>query len=218
VELPAGGTPSTSRTTFTRELGHRCRGARVDGAMVPLNTHCYRADRRDRVGEERRPEPRLAEVAELGYLQSARSRAKVRQWFNALEFEQSVAAGREIVEKELQALGKTATKAGRPCPRLGFNKVDELCAAATKEEFSIRSIEQALAPVGQAEELRRTSSPVNRVRPRRAAARCWCVGVDSLLTQLAPAAGRRLPTRSRLCDARGEESRSIVPTARTCRR
>jgi GTP pyrophosphokinase len=185
VELPAGGTPIDFAYHIHSELGHRCRGARVDGAMVPLNTALATGQTVEIVSAKSGGPSRDWLNPELGYLQSARSRAKVRQWFNALEFEQSVAAGREIVEKELQRLGKTATKLEDLAHRLGFNKVDELCAAATKEEFSIRSIEQALAPVGQAEEL-----PPHLLtgKPREAPAgrgKVLVVGVDSLLTQLA---------------------------------
>jgi GTP pyrophosphokinase len=107
----------------------------------------------------------------------------VRQWFNALEFEQSVAAGREIVEKELQRLGKTALKLDDLARRLGFDKADELCAAATKEEFSLRSIEQAIAPAPEAAE-----APIvvpSKAREAVGRGSVLVVGVDSLMTQLA---------------------------------
>jgi GTP pyrophosphokinase len=125
---------------------------------------------------------------DLGYLKSARSRAKVRQWFNALELEQSIAAGRELIEKELQRLGKTAVKLDDLSKRLGFGSVDQLAAAATKDEFSLRSIEHALTPVTVQSEP--TPAPLIGRPPAIPAApagkgQVLVVGVDSLLTQLA---------------------------------
>ncbi|HTN48754.1 MAG TPA: bifunctional (p)ppGpp synthetase/guanosine-3',5'-bis(diphosphate) 3'-pyrophosphohydrolase [Burkholderiaceae bacterium] len=184
VELPAGGTPVDFAYHIHSELGHRCRGARVNGAIVPLSTPLASGQTVEIVAAKSGGPSRDWLNLELGFLRSARSRAKVRQWFNALELEQSVAAGREIVEKELQRLGRTAVKLEDLARRLGFDKVDELCAAATKEEFSLRSIEHALAPPpAEAPEL-----PALVGKPREAPAgrgKVLVVGVDSLLTQLA---------------------------------
>ena len=185
VELPSGGTPLDFAYHIHSELGHRCRGARVNGAMVPLNTPLATGQTVEIVSAKSGGPSRDWLNPELGYLRSARSRAKVRQWFNALEFEQSVAAGREVVERELQRLGKTAVKLDDLAKRLGFGNVDELCAAATKEEFSVRSIDQALAPAAVEPEpaphmLTGKSRDVTHGRGK-----VLVVGVDSLLTQLA---------------------------------
>jgi GTP pyrophosphokinase len=184
VELPAGGTPIDFAYHIHSELGHRCRGAKVNGTMVPLNTALANGQTVEVIAAKTGGPSRDWLNAELGFLKSARSRAKVRQWFNALELEQSVAAGRELVEKELQRLGKTAVKLDDLAKRLGFDNVDELCAAATKEEFSLRSIEQALAPAVAVPEL----TPGLLIgKPKEAPAgkgKVLVVGVDSLLTQL----------------------------------
>jgi GTP pyrophosphokinase len=185
VELPAGGTPLDFAYHIHSELGHRCRGARVNGAMVQLNTPLTTGQTVEIVSAKTGGPSRDWLNPELGYLRSARSRAKVRQWFNALEFEQSVAAGREVVDKELQRLGKTAVKLDDLAKRLGFANVDELCAAATKEEFSLRSIEQALAPHA-VEPV--AEPPLLPGKPRESTSgrgKVLVVGVDSLLTQLA---------------------------------
>ena len=185
VELPAGGTPLDFAYHIHSELGHRCRGAKVDGVMVPLNTQLATGQTIEIVSAKTGGPSRDWLNLELGYLRSARSRAKVRQWFNALEFEQSVAAGREIVEKELQRLGKTAVKLDDLAKRLGFDKVDELCAAATKEEFSVRSIEQALAPPSVVPEPTPQSLAGKPRDTTPGRGKVLVVGVDSLLTQLA---------------------------------
>ncbi len=185
VELPAGGTPVDFAFHIHSEVGYRCRGARVNGVMVPLNTPLANGQTVEIISAKTGGPSRDWLNAELGYLNSARSRAKVRQWFNALEFEQSVAAGRELIEKELQRLGRTAVKLDDLAKRLGFGSVDQLSAAATKEEFSLRSIDQALMPVAPQPE----ATPGLLIgKPQEAPAgkgKVLVVGVDSLLTQLA---------------------------------
>ena len=122
IELPAGGTPIDFAYHIHSELGHRCRGARVNGIMVPLSTPLATGQTVEIVSAKTGGPSRDWLNPELGYLHSARSRAKVRQWFNALEFEQSVAAGREIVEKELQRLGKTAVRLEEPGAAAGIRQ------------------------------------------------------------------------------------------------
>ena len=185
VELPAGVTPVDFAFHIHSEVGYRCRGARVNGAIVPLNTPLKNGQTVEIISAKVGGPSRDWLNIELGFVKSARSRAKVRQWFNALELEQSIAAGRELIEKELQRLGKTALKLDDLAKRLGFGSVDQLAAAATKDEFSFRSIEHALAPaVPQPEP---TPGPLIG-KPHDAPAgkgQVLVVGVDSLLTQLA---------------------------------
>ncbi len=201
VELPVGGTPIDFAYHIHSELGHRCRGARVNGAIVPLNTPLASGQTVEIVAAKTGGPSRDWLNPELGYLRSARSRAKVRQWFNALEFEQSVTAGREIVEKELQRLGKTAVKLEDLARRLGFDTVDDLCAAATKEEFSLRSIEQALVPAPALDEAPSAGRQAARSagRARQGARRRCRLSADSAGTVLPPGTAGR---DRRLRDAR----------------
>jgi len=78
------------------DLGHRCRGARVDGAMVPLNTPLQHGQTVEIVAT-REGGPSLDWLnPDLGYLQGARSRAKVRAWFNVQAMGATIARGREL--------------------------------------------------------------------------------------------------------------------------
>jgi len=189
VELPAGATPIDFAYHVHTELGHRCRGARVDGALQPLNRPLTNGQTVEIVAAKTGGPSRDWLNAELGYLASARSRQKVRHWFNLLELEQSIASGRAVVERELQRLGRTAVKLDDLARRLGFASVDELSVAASKEEFSLRSIEQALATTAGAPVQEAPALPVGRAEAGRTAARgkggVLVVGVDSLMTQMA---------------------------------
>jgi GTP pyrophosphokinase len=186
VELPSGSTPIDFAYHVHTDLGHRCRGAKVNGAMVPLNTRLATGQTIEILAAKTGGPSRDWLNSELGFLASARSKAKVRQWFNALEVAQTIAAGREILDKELQRLGKTAVKLEDLAHRLGFASVDELCAAVPKEEFNLRSLEHAVGSAATPEPAPTRALPL--VKPREAPTgkgHVLVVGVDSLLTSLA---------------------------------
>ncbi len=95
IELPAGATPVDFAYCVHTNLGHRCRGARVDGAMVPLNTPLHNGQTVEVVAAKEGGPSRDWLNAELGFLKSPRAQAKVRAWFNAQAQAQTIARGRE---------------------------------------------------------------------------------------------------------------------------
>jgi len=184
IELPAGATPIDFAYTVHTTLGHRCRGAKVDGAMVPLNTR-LQSGQTVEVTTIKEGGPSLDWLnPELGYLQSSRSKAKVRAWFNALQQQDTIARGREAVEKLLQREGKTAMKLDDLAARLGFRNADDLFEVVGKDEFSLRNIETLLRP---AEPAVQPDDIIALRRPSSAGAPkggVLVVGVESLLTSL----------------------------------
>ena len=182
IELPEGGTPVDFAYHLHSDLGHRCRGARVDGAMVPLNTPLLSGQTVDIVAGKEGAPSRDWLNPELGYLKSARSRAKVRAWFNAEQQGQTIARGRELVEKLLQREGRTAIKLDALADQLGFKGADALFEVVGKDEFSLRHIEQLLRPAGPAVA---DDAPVALKQPRSSGGGVLVVGVGSLLTALA---------------------------------
>ncbi|WP_271009852.1 RelA/SpoT family protein [Paucibacter sp. B51] len=186
IELSAGATPVDFAYAVHTDLGHRCRGAKVDGAMVQLNTP-LQSGQTVEITAAKEGGPSLDWLnPELGYLQSQRSRAKVRAWFNALAQAQTAARGREAVEKLLQREGKTAVKLEDLAARLGFKSAEALFEVVGKDEYSLRNIEQLLrppAPEPDNDEL----LAQRRTKPTRSGPRggVLVVGVDSLLTNLA---------------------------------
>lgn len=185
IELPQGATPVDFAYSVHTSLGHRCRGARVDGAMVPLNTPLQNGQTVEiTTVKEGRPSRDWLN-ADLGYLTSNRAKAKVRAWFNAQATHETVARGREAVEKLLQREGKTAVKLEELAVQLGFKSADALFEVVGKDEYSLRNIETVLRPA-EAEEEVEEFSPVRKARgtdsPKGGV---LVVGVDSLMTQLA---------------------------------
>jgi GTP pyrophosphokinase len=187
VELPQGATPVDFAYSVHTSLGHRCRGARVDGAMVPLNTHLRNGQTVEIVAAKEGGPSRDWLNAELGFLASSRARAKVRAWFNEQVRHETVARGRELVERLLQREGRTALKLDDLASQLGFKSAEDLFFVVGKDEFSLRTIEvllhpQAHAPSEDEALLARKSRPMQAKSPKGGV---LVVGVDSLMTQLA---------------------------------
>ncbi|CAM4373913.1 RelA/SpoT family protein [Bordetella muralis] len=188
IELPEGATPVDFAYHLHTDLGHRCRGARVDGQMVPLQTHLATGQTVEIISAKSGGPSRDWLNPQLGFLASPRSRAKVRMWFNAIELQQRINTGQALVEKELQRLGKTAINLEQLAQNLGFARADDLYVAAAKEEFSLRQIDavfQEPAPEAEpdASDLAHAHSADSAARSGKSGV--LVVGVGSLLTQLA---------------------------------
>ena len=192
VELPQGATPVDFAYSVHTTLGHRCRGARVDGAMVPLNTPLQNGQTVEIITIKEGGPSRDWLNPEQGYIASNRARATVRAWFNALAQQDVIARGRESVEKLLQREGKTALKLDDLATQLGFATAEALFEVVGKDELSLRSIEAVIKPAAPArtedEVLLHKQNQWNERHPspkQGAGAGVLVVGMGSLLTQLA---------------------------------
>ena len=185
VELPQGATPVDFAYTLHTSLGHRCRGARVDGVQVPLNTPLANGQTVEITAAKEGGPSRDWLNADLRFLASHRAKAKVRAWFNEQVRHETVARGREAVEKLLQREGRTAFKLEDLASQLGFKSAEDLFAVVGKDEFSLRNIEMLLrppeAPLPQDEFLLKKARSAGQ-GPKGGV---LVVGVDSLMTQLA---------------------------------
>lgn len=184
LELPRGATPVDFAYQVHTELGHRTRGAKVDGQMVPLNTPLKTGQTVEIIAGKTGQPSRDWLTPELGYAVSPRTRNKVRQWFNAQQAAQMISDGREKIDKELARLGKTAVKLEDLAKRLGYDKVEDLCLAYAKEEISPQSLATAVQPPKPAEPEPEVVE-VKASRHSKDKSAVLVVGVDSLLTQLA---------------------------------
>ena len=184
VELPQGATAIDFAYTVHTDLGHRCRGAKLDGVMVPLNTPLKNGQTVEINAAKEGGPSRDWLNPELGYLTSSRAKAKVRAWFNAKAMMETIARGREAVEKLLQREGKTAIKLIDLAVQLGFKSADELFEVVGKDEYSLRTIEAFFKP--PAPELSTEELLHKRAKAEKTpTGGVLVVGVDSLLTQLA---------------------------------
>lgn len=187
IDLPSGATPVDFAYALHTELGHRCRGARVDGVMVALNTPLKNGQTVEITAAKEGGPSRDWLNPELNYIASSRARAKVRAWFNAQHTRETIARGREMVEKLLQREGRTSLALEELAASLGYKTPDALFETVGKDELSLRTIEAALRPA----EPEPPPPPEGQVllrKPRRATAGkggVLVVGLDSLLTQMA---------------------------------
>jgi GTP pyrophosphokinase len=190
VDLPTGATPIDFAYAVHTNLGHRCRGAKVDGALVPLNTQLHNGQTVDVTVVKEGGPSRDWLNTDLGFLASPRSKSKVRAWFNAIAITETIAKGREAVEKLLQREGKTSLKLDDLAAQLGFKTADDLFEVVGKDELSLRTIEQLFRPAepvvdDDAQLLLKQARNAEKFKSQSSKGGVLVVGVDSLLTQLA---------------------------------
>ena len=188
VELPNGATPIDFAYAVHTTVGHRCRGAHVDGVMVPLTTPLKNGQTVNVVTAKEGGPSRDWLNPNNSYLASSRSRNKVRAWFNALASAENVAKGRELVEKTLQREGKTATKLEDLAQQLGFESALQLFEVVGKDELSLRTIEAQLRPPDPEPEFNErmlAKAGQDNAASKTPRGGVLVVGVDSLLTQMA---------------------------------
>jgi GTP pyrophosphokinase len=171
-------------------LGHRCRGARVDGQMVPLDFALRNGQQVEIIAAKQGGPSRDWLNPDLGYVQSHRARAKVRQWFKAQQLEETVAQGRGMVERELARRGQTALKLEAVAAKAGFAKPEDLFAAFARDEIHSKQVQAAIDAVAQPAAVEPAPAPPPEVVTRRSRATggghgILVVGVDRLLTGLA---------------------------------
>ena len=186
VDLGKGATPVDFAYRVHTDLGHRCRGARVDGQLVTLNTPLQTGQRVEIITAKHGGPSRDWLNPALGYIQTKSARVKVRAWFSNLALEETLAEGRAIVGKELQRLGQTGASMDELAHKLGFSRADDLHIAAARGELNMRQF-QIVARGGDplAETLLPDEVLAKPSRPAKGNQGILIVGVDKLLTQLA---------------------------------
>ncbi|MGZ5202095.1 MAG: RelA/SpoT family protein, partial [Telluria sp.] len=166
LELPVGATPIDFAYHLHSEIGHRCRGARIDGVMVPLNTPLKNGQTCEIItakGPAGSAGP-SRDWHSPGYAASNRTRTKIRAWFHAMDQAATLAQGRAMVEKSLQREGKTAVNLEALAHKLGFAKLDDLFIEVGKEKFSLRHVEAALHEQPEAAPVVEDAAVVNKSR------------------------------------------------------
>jgi GTP pyrophosphokinase len=187
VELPQLSTAVDFAYAVHTNLGHRCRGAKVDGVLVPLNTVLKSGQTVEVVVAKEGGPSRDWLNADLGFLASPRAKSKVRAWFNAQIAQETINKGRELVERILQREGKTSLNLEELASGLGFKSSQDLFEVVGKDEFSLRNIEQWIHPPEQLSNVDDISlvSKKSKVNESSKKGAVLVVGLDSLMTQLA---------------------------------
>ena len=183
VSLALGATPLDFAYHVHTEVGHRCRGAKVNGVIVPL-TYALKTGERVEVLLNKEGKPKRDWLQSgLGYLRTSRAREKVQHWFKGLKRGDNIDAGRHLLEREFKRLSLTSIDYKLVAKKVQINTVDELYAAVGAGEMASSQVLNAAHDLVESRpeplrKLRRVgaSSYRNPVQVR---------GVGNLLTQLA---------------------------------
>ena len=195
IALPKNATPVEFAYTLHTDLGHRTRGAKVDGGIVPLNYKLQNGQRVEILTVKQGGPSRDWINPSLGFLQSSRIRAKVRAWFKDQNFDESVAQGRTQLDRELHRLGITSINQEKLAQRLHYNKLEDFLAAIGRNEITQHRIAIAIQeelPTKVIETAKpnffRVPGQLSLVRPatqRTSKADITVGGVNNLMTRIA---------------------------------
>jgi GTP pyrophosphokinase len=185
IDLPAGSTPIDFAYALHSDLGHRCRGARVDGQIVKLDQPLASGQRVEIVAGKSGGPSRDWLNPERGFVRSPRARHKIRHWFNAKAHAETVATGRAAVEKVIRREKADTVGLEALARRLGSTSPDALFAAVARDEINLRQLQTALRELKGAAPVPEKEPAKKKAKSGSARPGLLVVGIDSLLTQLA---------------------------------
>ncbi|HEY5720528.1 MAG TPA: bifunctional (p)ppGpp synthetase/guanosine-3',5'-bis(diphosphate) 3'-pyrophosphohydrolase, partial [Gammaproteobacteria bacterium] len=187
IDLPNGATPLDFAYHVHTDIGHRCRGARVEGKLVQL-THRLQTGQQVEILTTKQPAPSRDWLNQhLGYLQTTRARSKVRAWFRAQDHDKNIAAGRAIVDRELKRLAVSDLGHERIAQQMKFARPDELYAALGFGDVTTAQLAGAVGAL--VERVARRPVPAatapRKSRPAGGGQSIQIHGIGDMLTQMA---------------------------------
>jgi RelA/SpoT family (p)ppGpp synthetase len=183
IDLPAGSTPIDFAYYIHTEVGHRCRGARVNGRLVQLTHQLVSGDQVEIITAKRGGPSRDWLRPDLGYIRSARSRQKIRRWFRQQDRDDNIVFGREQLRRELKRLNLTDDVTYQEIAALfDYADVDDFLAAIGYGDLSTQRVAARVLQVLRREEVfTEEEEPQVAVTPEGIRVK----GVGDLYTQLA---------------------------------
>ncbi len=190
IDLPAGSTPIDFAYRIHTEVGHRCRGAKVRGKLVSLDYQLQSGDQVEIITIKRGGPSRDWLNPHLGYVKTNRARTKIRQWFAQQDRQENIAAGRALLERELNKLGVDHMTYLDVANLFNLSNVDEFLEKVGTGDISVVDIAEKVLQLGKVEEapkeasaiLPSTEAPQAATTPTDGVA---VMGVGNMLTYLA---------------------------------
>ena len=155
VDLPRGATPLDFAYRIHTDVGHRCRGAKVNDRIVPLNHHLRTSDQVEILTGKRESPSRDWLTPALGYITTSRARAKIQHWFKQQARDQNIAEGQALLDREFRRLALMELDFDRLAKKLNLRGLDDLYAAVGASDIGVGQVlnaAQKLLTVGQTEE------------------------------------------------------------------
>jgi guanosine-3',5'-bis(diphosphate) 3'-pyrophosphohydrolase len=182
IDLAAGSTPIDFAYHVHTDIGHRCRGARVNGKLIPLYQELKTGDQVEILTAKRGGPSRDWLNNNLGLVKTQRARAKIKAWFKKQEDEQNLAQGRAALERELQRLGLLELNYEKMGRELGYKTPDELFIALGCGDLSLNRIIKQLEETEESADILQVTSPAHKPASSDA---IQVVGLKGLLWQFA---------------------------------
>jgi GTP pyrophosphokinase len=195
IDLPRGATPVDFAYVLHTDLGHRTRGAKVDGSIVPLNYKLQTGQRVEILTTKLGAPSRDWLSPQLGFLKSPRARAKVRHWFSEQNLDDSIAEGRTLLDRELHRLGVTDINQEKLAQRLHFSKLEDLLAALGRSEITPRRIVLAIQQELPTKVVIPKPAPQKVAAPRTSSTGVLIEGVGGLTVRMAKCCDPEMPDR-----------------------
>jgi GTP diphosphokinase / guanosine-3',5'-bis(diphosphate) 3'-diphosphatase len=184
IDLPAGSTPIDFAYHIHTDVGHRCRGAKVNGKLVPLSYELKTGEQVSILTAKRGGPSRDWLNANLGLVKTQRAKSKMRVWFRKQDRSQNISYGRTMLEKELQRVGvKEKTNFEKLAREIGFKSIEDLSLALGHGDISINAIIPQLPEEEQQEE--KEFIPSTSKDTSDATGAVNVVGIKGLLTNVA---------------------------------
>jgi len=179
VSLPRGATPVDFAYQIHSEIGHRCRGAKVDGQLVPLDYQLRSGEQVEILTAKQGGPSRDWLNPHLAYVATQRARQKIRRWFRRQQREQMVQAGREILDRELHRLGIEQESYGEIAELFKYSDVTDFMAAVGYGEISPNTIAHKIDDASTKDQVLRL-----KAIPEAAVSDIQVDGVGDLLTRI----------------------------------
>jgi GTP pyrophosphokinase len=140
IDLPAGSTPIDFAYHVHTDIGHHCRGARINGKLVPLYQELKTGDQVEILTAKRGGPSRDWLNPNLGLVKTQRAKSKIRLWFKKQEDEQNISQGRDTLEREMQRLGIQEINFEKLARKLGYKVPEDMFIALGNGDLSVGRI------------------------------------------------------------------------------
>jgi guanosine-3',5'-bis(diphosphate) 3'-pyrophosphohydrolase len=183
IDLSAGSTPIDFAYHVHTDIGHRCRGARVNGKLVPLYQDLKTGDQVEILTAKRGGPSRDWLNPNLGLVKTQRARSKIKAWFKKQEDEQNLAQGRATLERELQRLGITKINFEKMARELGFKIPEEMFIALGNGDLSVNKVIKELSDIEETADILEVTAPIQETKTSTDTVEV--VGLKGLLSNIA---------------------------------